>query len=222
MNVPGNHKVRGIVLLLGLIVSVAGCASRVSGGSTASAADGVLARITPMERQMLADRHVTFTEYSRATQATISCLRAGGYTVSSPVPGVDGTLQYMASYSFGGKSSKTGPSQDQKNRASAIENNCDQKSAAVQAVYILDHAVSAKEIPRAFSHMVACFRRSGVKIPGSGKLSEFAAVMRSARLSVRDGNLTQARFTSCQADFMAAELQPLPGLAQALANMKDP
>lgn len=220
MNVSG--KLRDVVLVMALIVSVTGCAAGSSGGGATSDAARVLAHVTPLERQLLINRHVNFSQYNRAVQATVSCLRAGGYTVSSPVPGIDGILEYTASYSFGDKSSKAGPSQKQQNRVNVVENNCDQESAAVQAVYILDHAVSAQQIPRAFSKMVSCFRAAGVSFPSSERLSDLASVMHSVRSFIQTGNLTQTRFNSCQAGFAAAELQPLPGLAQALANMKKP
>jgi hypothetical protein len=220
VNALWKNKLRGPALAIMLVVS-SGCASA-SGGSATTEAARLLSHLTPLERQILVNRTVNPQQYRHAAQATISCLRSAGFSVSNPTPGPDGILEYISSYSFGDKSSKTGPDKARQDRISAVQNTCDQESAAVQAVYILDHADNPHEIPVAFARMVSCLQAAGASLPGNEKLSRFSSFMRSVRTSIQNGDLTAASFNSCQTPFAAAELQPLPGLAEALANLKNP
>lgn len=186
------------------------------------AATTVLKQITPLERKLLADKYVTFRKYEIAIQATVSCMRRHGFTVPEPVRGPDGLLNVTPSYSFGDADSSSGPSQQEQQRVDAFENQCVQESAAVEAVYMLDHAASAQQTLTDFSSMTACLSNAGVDIPVRSKLSQISKILHATQSAAEAGTLTSARASACERDFAPADFQPLPGLAQALAAMKNP
>jgi hypothetical protein len=182
----------------------------------------LLNHVTPLERKLLADRNVTFGKYETAIAATASCLRSHGFTVPNPVRGPDGLLNVTPSYTFGDADSSSGPSQQAQQRVDVLENQCVQESAAVEAVYMLDHAATAQQTQADFSRMTACLRNAGVHMPARPRLSQIGEVLRATRSAVEAGTLTPARASACERDFAPADFQPLPGLAQALAAMKNP
>jgi len=186
------------------------------------AAATLLKQITPLERRLLADKYVTFAKYEIAIQATVSCMRRHGFTVPNPVRGPDGLLNVTPSYSFGDPDSSSGPSQQKQQRVDAFENQCVQESAAVEAVYMLDHAASAQQTLTDLSSMTACLRNAGVDIPARPRLSQISKILHATQSAVEAGTLTSARVSTCERDFAPADFQPLPGLAQALAAMKNP
>lgn len=211
------------VLGLALMSPIAGCsAAATNGGGAASAGAQRLQHLTPLERHILADRYVGIGEYHLAIQATIGCLRANGFKVSKPEADMRGLLSYSISYVFGGNNPKQPPSQQQQDRATALATKCQDESAAVQAVYILDHPASAQKVQYAFQSMVQCLRQSGVFLSGQKKLSDLRSVILATVGAVRAGKLTDNRAWHCQADYQAASFRPLPGLRQALAALQDP
>ncbi len=215
-----------IALGFGLTCLISACADpgTPTGSGTAVSADAaqLLKNITPLERKLLADRFVTLGEYDIAVQATVNCLRRNGFNVSNPVQGSDGLLNFTSSYSFGDESSTTGPSQQDQNRIDAIQNSCQEQSAAVQAVYVLDHSATAQQTEADFAKMVTCFRKDGVTLPSLEKLSDLGSVMQAVRGAMQSGTLKRSAEIACIGQFSAASVQPLPGLARALAEMQNP
>ena len=196
--------------------------SHTSSPSGDAAAVTLLKHITSLERKLLADKYVTFGKYETAIAATVSCLRSHGFNVPRPVRGPDGLLNVAPSYAFGDADSSSGPSQREQQRVDMLENQCVQESAAVEAVYMLDHAASAQQTAADFSTMTACLRIAGVDLPTRPKLSQISKILRATQSAVAAGALTSARASACERDFAPADFQPLPGLAQALAAMKNP
>jgi hypothetical protein len=205
--------------LLACIITACGQAASPSRNGAAAT---LLEHITPLERTLLADKYVTFGKYEIAIQATVSCMRRHGFTVPNPVRGPDGLLDVTPSYSFGDADSSSGPSQQEQQRVDAFENQCVQESAAVEAVYMLDHAASAHQTLTDFSRMTACLSNTGVDIPARPKLSQISKISHATQSAVEAGTLTSARASGCERDFAPADFQPLPGLAHALAAMKNP
>lgn len=219
----GIGVARTTVLGLALMSSIAGCsAAATNGGRAVGAGAQRLQHLTPLESHILADRYVTIGEYHLAIQATISCLRANGFDVTNPETDMRGLLSYSISYVFGGNNPKQPPSQQQQDRATALATKCQNESAAVQAVYILDHPVSEQKLQHAFQSMVQCLRQSGVLLSGQKKLSDLRSVILATVGAVRAGELTDNTAWHCQADFQAASIRPLPGLRPALAALQNP
>jgi hypothetical protein len=204
-----------------LVCTITACGHTSSPSQNAAAAT-LLKHITPLERKLLADKYVTFSKYETAIAATVSCMRSHGFSVPNPVRGPDGLLNVDPSYAFGDADSSSGPSQQEQQRVDNLENQCVQESAAVEAVYMLDHAASAQQTAADFSTMAACLRNAGVDMPTRPKLSQISKILRATQSAVAAGTLTSARASACERDFALADFQPLPGLAQALAAMKNP
>jgi hypothetical protein len=213
---------RSALFSLVLVCAVAGCSASAASAGSPAAATQLLNNMTSLERKLLADRYVSLADYNLAVQATVSCLRSKGFKVTNPALGRNGLLDYTASFSFGDASSQTGPSQKAQQHVDSLDSFCGQQSAAVQAVYVLDHAASEQQIRADFATMVACFRQAGVVIPASEKLSNVGSMMRSVGSAVQSGALSHSKEFACLADFAPASGQALPGLAEALAEMKNP
>jgi hypothetical protein len=214
---------RTTVLGLALMSSIAGCsAAATNGGGAASAGARRLQHLSSLERRFLADRYVTTGEYDLAIQATVGCLRANGFHVSNPEPDMRGLLSYSISYAFGGNNPTQPPSQQQQDRAAALEDKCQNETAAVQAVYILDHPVSAQKVQQAFQSMIHCLGQSGLLLSGQKKLSDLKSVILAAVGAVRAGQLTDNSARHCEAEYQAVSIRPLPGLRQALAALQNP
>lgn len=217
-------KSRSIWLTLAgfaVVCTITAC-GQTSSPSQTSAAVAILKNITPLERRLLADKYVTFSKYKKAIAATVSCMRSHGFSVPNPVRGPDGLLNVDPSYEFGDADSSSGPSQQEQQRVDNLEGQCVQESAAVEAVYMLDHAASARQTAADFSSMAACLRNAGVDMPARPKLSQISKLLRATQSAVGAGTLTSARASGCERDFAPADFQPLPGLARALAAMKNP
>jgi hypothetical protein len=221
---PFRSKLLIIWLMMGsaLLACIITACGQASPPSRNGAATTLLEHITPLERKLLADKYVTFGKYEIAIQATVSCMRRHGFTVPNPVRGPDGLLNVTPSYSFGDADSSSGPNQQEQQRVDLFENQCIQESAAVEAVYMLDHAASARQTLTDFSSMTACLSNAGVDIPARPKLSQISKILHATQSAVEAGTLTSARASGCERDFAPADFQPLPGLAQALAAMKNP
>jgi hypothetical protein len=204
-----------------LVCTITACGQAPPRGQNGAVA-GLLKQITPLERKLLADKYVTFGKYEIAIEATVGCLRSHGFAVPNPVRGPDGLLNVTPSYNFGDADSPTGPSQQEQQRVDVLENQCVQESAAVEAVYMLDHAATARQTLADFSSMATCLRNAGVDIPARPKLSQLSKIVQATGSAVEAGTLTSARASACERDFAPADFQPLPGLAQALAAMKNP
>jgi hypothetical protein len=204
-----------------LVCTITACGYTSSPSQNAAAAT-LLKNITPLERKLLADKYVTFSKYETAIAATVSCMRSHGFSVPNPVRGADGLLNVDPSYDFGDADSSSGPSQQEQQRVDSLEGQCVQESAAVEAVYMLDHAASARQTAADFSSMAACLRNAGVDMPARPKLSQISKLLRATQSAVGAGRLTSAKASACERDFAPADFQPLPGLAQALAAMKNP
>jgi hypothetical protein len=226
---------RGIKLssrpkLPSILLMLAGCAlactmtacGQTSPPSQNSSAVALLKHITPLERKLLADKYVTFSKYETAIAATVGCMRSRGFSVPNPVRGPNGLLNVTPSYAFGDADSSSGPSQQEQNRIDALEGQCVQESAAVEAVYMLDHAASARQTATDFSSMAACLRNAGIGMSAQPRLSQLSKILRATQLAVEAGRLTSATASACERDFAPADFQPLPGMAQALAAMKNP
>jgi hypothetical protein len=204
-----------------LVCTITAC-GQTSPPSQDGTAATLLKNITPLERTLLADKYVTFSKYEIAIAATVSCMRSHGFSVPNPVRGPDGLLNVTPSYSFGDADSSSGPSQQEQQRVDMLENQCVQESAAVEAVYMLDRAASARQTVADLSRMAVCLRNAGVDIPARPELSQISKVSRSTQSAVEAGRITSAGASACERDFAPADFQPLPGLAQALAAMKNP
>jgi hypothetical protein len=204
-----------------LVCTITAC-GQTSSPSQNSSAVAVLRHITPLERKLLADKYVTFGKYETAVAATVSCLRSRGFSVPNPVRGPDGLLNVAPSYAFGDGDSSSGPSQQEQNRVDDLENQCVQESAAVEAVYMLDHAASERQTAADFKRMADCLRNAGVDMPARSNLSQISKIFGAAQSAVAAGRLTSAKASACERDFAPADFQPLPGMAQALAAMKHP
>ena len=91
-----------VILFAGssLVCTITACGHTSSPSQNAAAAT-LLKHITPLERKLLADKYVTFSEYQTAIAATVSCMRSHGLSVPNPVRGPDGLLNVDPSYAFG-------------------------------------------------------------------------------------------------------------------------
>jgi hypothetical protein len=121
-----------------------------SGDSSVSPSLGekALQDLTPLERTILADKLVSPGEYRLAKQDTVDCLRTAGFTVSDIVQTEDGTLGYSASYSPP-EMATAGPDapRPDSSRMDAKNAACEQRSAGVGAVFVLQHATSLTTRP---------------------------------------------------------------------------
>jgi hypothetical protein len=135
-------RVAGLALVLYVLVSAGGW------GLGDSSPDGSLGEqalrgLTPLERTILADKKVTASEYSRAVQDTVGCLRLAGFTVADPVRTEDGILDYSASYSPPEMATAgPGAAPPDTGGMDAKDAACEQRSAAAGAVFVLQHATS--------------------------------------------------------------------------------
>ncbi len=133
-----------LVWLLSVLLS-SGCSSASPDGSLGEQA---LQNLTPLEKTILADKSVTPGEYRLAMQDTVGCLRTAGLTVSNLVEAADGTLQYTASYSPP-EMATAGPdaAPPDTSKTDAKVSACEQRSAGVGAVFVLQHATSLSVRP---------------------------------------------------------------------------
>jgi|GEM_PF-4558890 len=131
-----------LVWLLSVLVT-AGC----SGGSP-SLGEKALQNLTPLERTILADKLVSPDEYRRAKQDTVDCLRAAGFAVSDMVKAADGTWDYSASYSPP-EMATAGPDAPPPDttKMDAKDAACEERSAGVGAVFVLQHATTLSTRP---------------------------------------------------------------------------
>jgi hypothetical protein len=204
----------------GIIAAIATYgASAASTNPSSANATATFSHITKLERQVLKHRSVSFAGYELATDATVACLRHAGFHVSNPAPASNGLLMYTADYSFGSSQ----PSQQQQNRVDRADASCTAESSAVQAVYILDHAPSAAQLRRGITKSVQCLESAGIRLPKADQTaSSMASVMPQVRAAIRSSRLTIQEEQNCLAPYFAVDIQPLPGLGQALASLSNP
>ena len=113
-----------------------------------SLGEETLQNLTPLEQTILADKLVSPDEYRLAKQDTVDCLRTAGFTVSDMVRQGDGTLNYSASYSPP-EMATAGPDAPppDSSKMDAKDSACEQRSAGVGAVFVLQHATSLTNRP---------------------------------------------------------------------------
>jgi hypothetical protein len=182
-------------------------------------ATATFSHITQLERKVLEHRSVSLAGYELATAATVACLRHAGFYVSNPALASNGLLMYTADYSFG----SSRPSQQQQNRVDRADASCTAESSAVQAVYILDHAPSAAQVRRGIATSVQCLESAGIRLPRADQTaSSMASVMPQVRAVIRSSRLTIQKEQDCLAPYFAVDIQPLPGLRQALTSLSNP
>lgn len=128
--------------LLSVLVT-SGCSSE-----SPSLGEKALQNLTPLERTILADKLVSPVEYRIAKQDTVDCLRTAGFTVSDMVQTGDGTFDYSASYSPP-EMATAGPDAPPPDSSKMDAKNalCEQRSAGVGAVFVLQHATSLTTRP---------------------------------------------------------------------------
>ncbi len=189
---------------------------------TSNEAQQVLSNLTPLETQLLAHRTVDFSAYSKAVDATVTCLRGYGFTVSSPKTSSGGMLTYAASYSFGMKDPKTPPSAAAQATVQAKDGVCDHESAAVQAVYILQHQPTAQQVESAYRTMASCLNKLGVTVAQSDAADNGVSTLQTAQQAVESGKLDSSAEESCEQGYHSVSIRPLPGLQQALNDLANP
>lgn len=209
---PGVRRLlyRGGTLALVAAVA-AGCASAV--GPQSQSARQLLAHATGLEAQILRSGQVTFGDYYLVTQQTVNCLRTAGYTVTQPAVASSGLINYVSSLSYGSQK----PTTAQLNEGDSAEQRCQSLSAAVQAVYILQHAASAQQVAAAFAELTRCARRLGVPVGEATYPTGVGSVYSAIQDAVSQRLISNAQANACLDPYSSVSLQPLPGLKQALA-----
>jgi hypothetical protein len=186
-------------------------------GTSKSEGAQVLQNLTPLEKTILADKNVSFGEYQLAEQDTVSCLRLAGFTVSDLAPDATGLLTFNVSHAVPNPGSDGNP--DAVKTLSAQQDACQQRSEAVQAVYILEHAASEQQAKAAGTALVACLQKLGVTIPATTDPNDLKTVLQSADAAVTTNTITQDAENGCVDQYRSSSLQPLPGLADALSKL---
>lgn len=162
---------------------------------------------------MLRQGSITFGDYDLAVQDTVQCLRTAGFTVTNPQIGSDGLLDYTTSISYPGGS----PSDKERATEDRLENGCVERSKAVAAVYVLDHAASSQQVKSAFNRFLACSRGLGVAAPNSTQQSQVGTIVQAIQSKMASNAISVSQGDNCL-DIFQVVSTPLPGLKQALAT----
>jgi hypothetical protein len=185
-------------LALVLVLAPAGCSDSKqpsdSGRQQEDLGAAILADLSPIEREVLADKQVRSAEFTSANQVTLACLRKAGAVIAS---NPDDVLT-MATIQGG--------SEQALERIRA----CKAETDAIGAVWVLQNQPSPEERQAGRQKFLACIRSAGVDLPDGSSLQDALAAAQSAES-------TEAR--SCAEAFARADISALPGLAEALDNL---
>jgi len=210
-----------VVLVAGSLL-LAGCGSGNSSGSSsskASIAKGMFQHLTPLERTILSTTPIPFSQYDLAIQASVSCLRVHGFTVSEPELNSNGLLGFNTSFSFGHANDLTyRPTAKENNRVLGEDATCQSESAAVQAAYIYEHQSSVQQIDAGYGKMVRCYESLGLRANGK-TISGIGNLTALAQRAVSENVITAGQSSACEALFQAVDVQPLPGIANLLQQL---
>jgi len=138
----------GLCWAAGAVALVWLLSAQFTSSASPSLGEKALQNLTPLEQTILADKLVSPGEYRLAKQDTVDCLRTAGFTVSDMVQQKDGTLEYSASYSLP-EMATAGPDAPppDSSKMDAKDSACEQRSAGVGAVFVLQHATSLTTRP---------------------------------------------------------------------------
>ena len=167
-----NKRSRSLILSALAVLSVAGC------GSTPRAHLGAI----PFQAAILADGKVTFAEYRMSTLAMVHCLRTARVriVVTTPVAAPGGELEFRWWVAPGG-----GNAQRRDALARVIFEQCHRRfEDRVKLVYNNQRVIPLARRPAVRDRLVACLRRSGLRVPDRPAMPELIAVLDADRQGV--------------------------------------
>ncbi len=184
-----------------------------------------LQNLTPFEKRVLVDKHVSLGELQQADQIYVNCLTTSGVTVLPDQgvandPGPDG---YGLTWTYINDS--------QNNKMNARAAVCQSQVAAVTAVWVLQHEASADQVAAAEGTFPNCAKRAGLSFAPQSRWEDVARQAETVLNNVLQSNPTSSAAPTsdpnnpgldvqglgrCVDGLSASTATALPGLQSAL------
>ncbi len=124
----------------------------------------VLANTSEFQRDLLADKVITFAEYEKATLATIQCLREAGLTVQGPYPRSETDDRYLE-YSFGFQGVASADVDENNKKMFATGDRCESAYRTdVARVWQFQHLLTPQARQEQKLLIIECLRQAGMSI----------------------------------------------------------
>ncbi len=202
-----------LVAFIGVFL-VAGCASSQGGGNNSLGATA-LQNLSPFEKGVLADKHVTEAELDQSMRVYTECLTAAGlkYQIQPGQAGM-GSVWVI-------QTGKPGPDSD------AAMERCTDEVNAVENVWILQNHVGAADLATMQAKFISCLRDAGLPIKDGATFldaesaeSKFMTSLPGQYDDDSPVGVTADKVDTCQQNYQKVSgAQPLPGLQEALTKL---
>jgi hypothetical protein len=212
-----------------VLVTIYGCSGSPSsnnstgGPGNLSPGTQALRNLTPFEKKILKDKHVTLAGLLESTQVYEECLtRANIQWTQAPGGLGPSSLQTIVMV----PQNVSNPDA-YNNQMQAKTLQCLNQVSAVEDVWVLQNQASQGDIQKAERNFVSCLRKAGLSLPPNATFEQAGTALQNLVVSNSGGEIDpnsalgqeQTAATSCGQAVSDSAVVALPGLADALKSL---